>query len=548
MYVIIPMTGYGSRFVAAGYKELKPFIPIMETPIIEWIVKRMYPADTDFIFVCRGEHLSEDPAMRERLMAIAPAAKIVAIENWVKKGPVYDVLRAYRELKDSGQIDVNASCIINYCDFYMTWDFQGFADMAKERNCDGSVPCYTGFHPNLLPQKNYYASCLTDEEDNLIEIREKYSFEEDKTKAKHSPGVYYFKNGGIMEKYCQILTEHEECAINGEFYASLPYNFMVRDGLKVWVPTNVEYFCQWGTPEDMGEFVYWTDLIRQTAGGSLVQDQAEQETVSAGKVLIPMAGAGQRFAQAGYTVHKPAIMTIDRKDGIEKPMVVCATKDLPGVWQDGGNVIYVDRTFHREDGVEDAVRQYYPKAQFITIDHLTQGQACTCMLAEAYLDPEEPLLIAGCDNGMDIDTEAFQSLTQECDCIVFTYRHNEAVLANPNAYGWMIADNQGNITGTSIKKAISDTPMEDPAVVATFWFKKSRIFLEATAKMIEEDDRINGEFYVDQTVKHVLDLGYRAKIFDIDRYVGWGTPADYEGYQQTYTYFEDFLKRESLVR
>ncbi len=548
MYVIIPMTGYGSRFVAAGYKELKPFIPIMETPIIEWIVKRMYPADTDFIFVCRGEHLSEDPAMRERLMALAPAAKIVAIENWVKKGPVYDVLRAYRELKDSDQIDVNASCIINYCDFYMTWDFQGFADMAKERNCDGSVPCYTGFHPNLLPQKNYYASCLTDEEDNLIEIREKYSFEEDKTKAKHSPGVYYFKNGGIMEKYCQILTEHEECAINGEFYASLPYNFMVRDGLKVWVPTNVEYFCQWGTPEDMGEFVYWTDLIRQTAGGSLVQDQAEQETVSAGKVLIPMAGAGQRFAQAGYTVHKPAIMTIDRKDGIEKPMVVCATKDLPGVWQDGGNVIYVDRTFHREDGVEDAVRQYYPKAQFITIDHLTQGQACTCMLAEAYLDPEEPLLIAGCDNGMDIDTEAFQSLTQECDCIVFTYRHNEAVLANPNAYGWMIADNQGNITGTSIKKAISDTPMEDPAVVATFWFKKSRIFLEATAKMIEEDDRINGEFYVDQTVKHVLDLGYRAKIFDIDRYVGWGTPADYEGYQQTYTYFEDFLKRESLVR
>lgn len=548
MYVIIPMTGYGSRFVAAGYKELKPFIPIMETPIIEWIVKRMYPADTDFIFVCRGEHLSEDPAMRERLMALAPAAKIVAIENWVKKGPVYDVLRAYRELKDSGQIDVNAPCIINYCDFYMTWDFQGFADMAKERNCDGSVPCYTGFHPNLLPQKNYYASCLTDEEDNLIEIREKYSFEEDKTKAKHSPGVYYFKNGGIMEKYCQILTEHEECAINGEFYASLPYNFMVRDGLKVWVPTNVEYFCQWGTPEDMEEFVYWTDLIRQTAGGSLVQDQAEQETVSAGKVLIPMAGAGQRFAQAGYTVHKPAIMTIDRKDGIEKPMVVCATKDLPGVRQDGGNVIYVDRTFHREDGVEDAVRQYYPKAQFITIDHLTQGQACTCMLAEAYLDPEEPLLIAGCDNGMDIDTEAFQSLTQECDCIVFTYRHNEAVLANPNAYGWMIADNQGNITGTSIKKAISDTPMEDPAVVATFWFKKSRIFLEATAKMIEEDDRINGEFYVDQTVKHVLDLGYRAKIFDIDRYVGWGTPADYEGYQQTYTYFEDFLKRESLVR
>lgn len=548
MYVLIPMTGYGSRFVAAGYKELKPFIPIMEMPIIEWIVKKMYPADTEFIFVCRGEHFAKDPGMRERLTALAPQAQIVAIDNWIKKGPVYDVLRAYRELKDSHRIDTKAPYIINYCDFYMTWDFQAFAAMAKERDCDGSVPCYTGFHPHLLPQKNFYASCLTDEEDNLIEIREKYSFEEDKTKARHSPGLYYLKNGDIMEKYCQILTEHEECAINGEYYASLPYNFMVQDGLKVWVPADVDYFCQWGTPEDMQEFVYWTDLIRQAKDGGSAKDVPEKEAAPAGKVLIPMAGAGQRFAEAGYKEHKPAIMTIDRWDGQEKPMVVCATKDLPGVKEDGSNVIYVDRTFHKEDGVEDIVKQYYPKAQFITIDHLTEGQACTCMLAEAYLDPKEPLLIAGCDNGMDIDTEAFQHLTQDCDCIVFTYRHNEAVLANPNAYGWMITDDQGNITGTSIKKAISDTPMEDPAVVATFWFREAGIFLEATAKMIQENDRINGEFYVDQTVKHVLDLGYRAKIFDIDRYVGWGTPADYEGYQHTYKYFEDFLKRESLVR
>lgn len=547
MYVIIPMTGYGSRFVAAGYKELKPFIPVMGVPIIEWIVKKMYPADTDFIFVCRGEHLKEDASMEKRLVELAPRAKIVSIKDWVKKGPVYDVLRAYRELKDSHQIDVEKPCIINYCDFYMTWDFQAFARMAKERDCDGSVPCYTGFHPNLLPQKNYYASCLTDDEDNLLEIREKYSFEKDKTMAKHSPGVYYFKNGYLMEKYCQILTEHEECAINGEYYASLPYNFMVQDGLKVWVPTNVKYFCQWGTPEDMQEFVYWTDLIRQAAGNRQAQNQTAEESKTWGKVLIPMAGAGQRFAEAGYQVHKPAIMTIDRFDGHQKPMVVCATKDLPGVRKDGSNVIYVDRTFHKKDGVEDAIRQYYEKAQFITINHLTQGQACTCMLAENYLNPKEPLLIAGCDNGMDIDVAAFQELTRDCDCIVFTYRHNEAVLSNPNAYGWMITDNEGNITGTSIKKAISDTPMEDPAVVATFWFREAGIFLEATEKMIREDDRIRGEFYVDQTVKHVLDLHYRAKIFDIDRYVGWGTPADYEGYQKTYTYFEDFLKEENLL-
>lgn len=547
MNVIIPMTGYGSRFVAAGYKDLKPFIKIMNKPVIEWIVTRMYPSDVQFIFVCRGEHLKDDPSMRERLLELAPDAIIVSIEDWVKKGPVYDVLRAYRMLCEVGNINTEDAYIINYCDFYMNWDYAAFAKEAKERDCDGAVPCYTGFHPNLLPEKNLYASCLTDEEDNLIEIREKYSFEKDKTKAKHSPGVYYFKNGDIMEKYCQILTEHDECAINGEFYASLPYNFMVRDGLKVWIPANVKYFCQWGTPEDMQEFVYWTDLIRRAAKRSIDNntDNADINTAS-GKILIPMAGAGQRFADAGYRVHKPAIMTVDRNTGVEKPMVVCATQDLPDVAADGSNVIYVDRTFHKTDGVEDAIHDYYPKAQFITVDHLTEGQACTCMLAEDDLNPEEPLLIAGCDNGMDIDRETYDKLTKECDCIVFTYRHNEAVLANPNAYGWMITDSEGNITDTSIKKAISDTPMEDPAVVATFWFRKAKVFLEATKKMIAENDRINGEYYVDQVAKHVLDLGYRAKIFDIDRYVGWGTPADYEGYQKTWQYFKEFIETEKL--
>lgn len=548
MNVIIPMTGYGSRFVAAGYQELKPFIRVMGRPVIEWIVKDMYPADVNIIFVCRGEHLMKDASMRERLLLLAPEAKIVSIEDWVKKGPVYDVLRGYRELLAQQAIDAQEPCIINYCDFYMQWDYAAFAQEAAERGCDGAVPCYSGFHPNLLPEKNYYASCLTDAQDDLIEIREKYSFEKDKTKAKHSPGVYYFAGGAVMEKYCQILTEHEECAINGEYYASLPYNFMVQDGLKVWVPVNVEYFCQWGTPEDMQEFVYWTDLIRKSEAaphtGGAESPGAEEEMQ--GRILIPMAGAGQRFADAGYTVHKPAIMTVDRATGQEKPMVVCATKDLPGVAADGSNVIYVDRNFHQTDGVEDAIRAWYPQAAFITVDHLTEGQACTCMLAEPYLDPEQPLLIAGCDNGMDIDRDAFDALTKECDCIVFTYRHNEAVLANPNAYGWMIADAAGNITGTSIKKAISDRPMEDPAVVATFWFRRAAVFIEATKKMIAENDRINGEFYVDQTVKHVLDLGYRAKIFDIDRYVGWGTPADYEGYQKTWNYFKAFLGDKNI--
>ncbi len=256
MRIIIPMTGYGSRFVAAGYKDLKPFIKVQNKPIIQWIIEGMYPRESDFLFVCRQEHLDKYPDMKERLLKMAPEAKIFAIDDWVKKGPVFDVLRAEEAIAD------DEPCIINYCDFYMTWDYEQFKKDVVARNCDGAVPCYTGFHPHLMIEKNLYASCRTDEDDNLIEIKEKFSFEVDKTKAKHSPGVYYFKNGATLKKYCHALVDANE-TLNGEFYASLPYNYMVRDGKKVWVPTNVDKFCQWGTPEDMTDYLFWSECTRR---------------------------------------------------------------------------------------------------------------------------------------------------------------------------------------------------------------------------------------------------------------------------------------------
>lgn len=261
-------------------------------------------------------------------------------------------------------------------------------------------------------------------------------------------------------------------------------------------------------------------------------------------VLIPMAGAGSRFTEAGYTICKPSIPTYDRRTGQKKPMVVCATLDVPGAERDGSNVIYVDRNIHKEDGTEENIRKYFPMAKLITIDHLTEGQACTCMLAESLIDNEDELIIAGCDSGMEINVSKFDRLRNDADMLVFTYRHNEGVMANPNAIGWMIVDSDENIIGTSIKKAISDTPMEDHAVVATFWFKRGNIFVEAAKKMIAEHDRINNEFYVDQVAKHVLDLGYKAKVFEIEKYIGWGTPADYELYQKTFEYWHGFFEKE----
>ena len=258
MQIIIPMTGHGTRFKDAGYERLKPFIKIYEKPMIEWVVK-MFPGDQEnTTFICRKEHLGTLEYVNKELKDIAPAANIIALDDWVKKGPVNDIVRIKNTIDDDEPV------IISYCDYYMHWDYEAFKQEAVKRNCDGAVPCYSGFHPNLIPQKNLYASCRVDDKENLIEIREKFSWERDKTKSRHSPGVYYFKSGSILKKYCQQMIDADD-NINGEYYASLPFNYMVKDGLSVWCPVNVPHFCQWGTPEDLEEYLFWIETIKKMA-------------------------------------------------------------------------------------------------------------------------------------------------------------------------------------------------------------------------------------------------------------------------------------------
>lgn len=256
MQIIIPMTGYGSRFVAAGYGDLKPFIQVYNKPMIWWIVNGIFSKDDNFLFICRKEHLDTIDNMENYLLNLAPNVQIHAIDNWEKKGPVYDVMKSFEYIQN------DSPAIINYCDFYMTWDYDNFKKEVKNKNFDGAIPCYTNFHPNLIPEKNVYASCRYDSNEILLEIKEKFSFEKDKAKASHSGGTYYFKSGEILKKYCMALI-NDNNTLNGEFYASLPYNYMVQDGLKVWVANIIDYFGQWGTPEDLQEFIFWNDIIKR---------------------------------------------------------------------------------------------------------------------------------------------------------------------------------------------------------------------------------------------------------------------------------------------
>lgn len=259
-------------------------------------------------------------------------------------------------------------------------------------------------------------------------------------------------------------------------------------------------------------------------------------------ILIPMAGAGSRFAKEGYKDHKPVILVTDRRSGKKIPMVVAATLDLPGA--SAANIIYVDRDFHKKDGVEEQIKEFFPCADFITISELTEGQASTCLLAQDHINNDQELLIAGCDNGIVFDEQKFLAAKKSADVLIFTFRGNEAVLENPKAYGWVSADASGNVSDVSVKVPLSDTPIKDHAIVSAFWFRQGCDFVANAKEMIAQNDRINNEFYADLVMKYCVKNGLKVKVFEVDKYLCWGTPQEYENYEKTINYWRGFYEAE----
>jgi NDP-sugar pyrophosphorylase family protein len=244
--------------------------------------------------------------------------------------------------------------------------------------------------------------------------------------------------------------------------------------------------------------------------------------------LIPMAGAGSRFAEQGYTTPKPLLPIL----GL--PMVVNAAKALPA----SEHYVFVVRDFQISDySIDKHLKNYFPQSEIVVLDHLTEGQAVTCLQAKALINNDNELVIGASDNGMIYDREAFAEVSKTADAVVFTFRNNPSVSERPQAYGWVKVNDNNEVEKVSVKVPISNEPMKDHAVVGAFWFKQGKYFVEAAEHMIAANTRVNNEFYVDECINDLITLGYNVKVFEIEHYVCWGTPNDYK----TFNYWNEFF-------
>jgi NDP-sugar pyrophosphorylase family protein len=503
MKVVIPMSGMSSRFADAGYTLPKYLIEVDGKKVIEHIID-LYPEDSHFVFIINDKHKEETDIVRV-LDKLANKKTIVTIPRH-KKGPVFSV----SEFDDL--IDDDEQVIVNYCDFSMYWDYRHFKGFVDATECDGCVVCYTGFHPHMLGSDNY-AFCKMDENNKIAEIREKQPFTDDKMSEFASTGTYYFKKGSYVKNYFKQLMD-EDLSINGEYYVSLVYNLLIRDGLDNRV-YEVPYMLQWGTPFDLDVYNSWSNYYRKALEG---QKEVKLENCI---LALPMAGAGSRFSKKGYTQPKPFIQVNGRN------MFEQAVRCLPKT----------DRTIYA--CLRDQKAPHPVGGEVLWIDEVLEGQACTTEKIVEQCHSDSSILISACDNGVFYDPDKFLELVNDNsnDIVVWTYRNNYTSHLQPEAYSWVKCDDDGNARQVDVKKFTGINPLKEYAITGTMFFRSREIFFRSLKSLYDNDNRTNGEFYVDSMINEAISLGYKVKNFEIDNYICWGTPNDLKTYQYWQRFF-----------
>jgi len=233
-------------------------------------------------------------------------------------------------------------------------------------------------------------------------------------------------------------------------------------------------------------------------------------------ILIPMAGAGSRFEKAGYTFPKPLIEV--RK----KPMIQVVVENL----NIKANFIYVVQKEHREKyNLDTLLSLITPNCKIVEVEGITEGAACTALLAKEYINNNNPLFFANSDQFVEWDSNEFMYKMNETNAdggiVTFEATHPKWSFAKVDENGLVIEVAEKN-------------PISNIATVGYYYWKHGSDFVKYAEQMIEKNIRVNNEFYVCPVFNEAIKGGKHIRTFNIKGMWGLGTPEDLNYYLENY--------------
>lgn len=233
-------------------------------------------------------------------------------------------------------------------------------------------------------------------------------------------------------------------------------------------------------------------------------------------ILIPMAGAGSRFEKAGYTFPKPLI------DVRGKPMIQWVVENLN---IEAKYIFIVQKSHFEKYNLKDTLNNFCPNNEIVQVEGITEGAACTTLLAKQYIDNNESLIIANSDQFVEWNNEEFiyTSTTADLDGNILTFKstHPKWSYVKLNEFGY--------VTEVAEKRPISEV-----ATVGIYYWRRGSDYVKYAEQMIEKNIRINNEFYVCPVFNEAIADGKKIRTFNIENMWGLGTPEDLENFLKNY--------------
>ena len=239
-------------------------------------------------------------------------------------------------------------------------------------------------------------------------------------------------------------------------------------------------------------------------------------------IVIPMAGRGSRFAEAGYEMPKPLI------DVHGKYMIEVVVNNVRPKCNHRFIFLCLQEHLNKYD-LADKLESIAPGCIVIPVDRVTEGAACTVLLAEKYIDNDDALMTANSDQYIDYDINIYLDKMGESDGLIMT------MYADDPKWSFVKLSNEDYVVEVREKEVISNK-----ATVGIYNFAHGSDYVKYAHEMINANERVNGEFYVAPVYNRMIKDGKRIVYCNIgsetDGMYGMGIPKD----------LDDFLKRENM--
>ncbi len=494
-FLIIPMGGTGSRFIKAGYKKYKPFLPANNKKTIFYnIINNFSKLKTELIVLANQNYLGKKNIKLLKKLK----CNLINIPNH-KKGPLFSIRLGLNQINKI--VKKNENIFICYSDINWSWNISEIRK--KILKAKSVIFTHTGFHPHL--HVNSKSDFCLKKKDEIVNISEKKTFGNNYQNEFLAIGCYFIKNIHFLNDFFA----KNKLKNKKEYYLTTLVKYLLNQKVKI-RSINVSKFVHLGTPEQYEDYRKW--------GRYNLSLKKPLKKKQINTTIMLMGGKGKRMYKITKLkpflhVNKKPIFQAIFENLNSKEKIVITNKNLQNK---------IDKKKHK-----------------LFITRQTNSMFETVYSSKKLLQKKSNYFLTSCDClGIAKQKSIRKFLTKnKKDLIFFAFKFSNFQKSLGNSHSQIFKDNKNNI---KIKVKSSSNRL-GYGHAGYFWIKNPKVFLFMDSfKRSKYFKNLNREVLIDDYFKYLVDRKLvKSNFYILEDYIHIGSEKEYREYNYWSKYFSD---------